>query len=116
LAPVPEHHHGEAVIAALIAALNLAEQAEALGDVAPLKKAVEDNPKNHDARFDYAIALNAMGEREDAAEQLIEIVRADRTWREDGARAQLLEFFEAWGNADPATTAGRRTLSSVLFS
>ena len=81
-----------------------------------LEQKVESDPKDHQARMDYALALNAEGKREQAAEQLVTIVRVDRTWNDDGARTQLLEFFEAWGNADPATVSGRRALSSVLFS
>jgi len=113
---VPEEHHGEEPMSAFITALQLAEQAESLGDISALKAAVDGAPNNHEARYDYAIALNGSGEREEAAQQLIEIIKRDRTWRDDGARATLLEFFEAWGNADPATMAGRRGLSSVLFS
>ncbi|MEN0040712.1 MAG: co-chaperone YbbN [Pseudomonadota bacterium] len=113
---VPEQYHGETTIAALIKAIDLAQAGSKLGELEPLKAAVEATPQDHQARFDYAMALNAAGDREEAAEQLLEIVRADRTWNEDGARKQLVEFFDAWGNADPATVAGRRGLSSVLFS
>ena len=66
--------------------------------------------------FDLAMIENARGEREKAAERLLEIVKADRTWRDDGAKAQLLQFFEAWGMTDEATLAARRNLSSLLFS
>ena len=61
-------------------------------------------------------ALNARGRREDAMNHLLEIVRRDRNWNEDGARKQLVQFFEAWGPTDEATVAGRRRLSSILFA
>ena len=67
-------------------------------------------------RFDLAIALNAKGQREDAANHLLEIVRRDRKWNDDAARKQLVQFFEAWGFADPAAVEGRKRLSSILFS
>ena len=73
-------------------------------------------PSDHQARYDLATALNAMGEREQAAEALLEIMRRDRKWNEDAARLQLLKFFEAWGSDDPATAAARRRLSAILFS
>jgi len=98
------------------AALELAEQAASLGDTADLVARIEADPKDHEARFDLAVALNAAGRREEAAENLLEIVRRDRKWRDDGARAQLLQFFEAWGPMDEATLAARRRLSSLLFS
>ena len=113
---IPEEHRDRGPLVGLIKAIELARQASDLGGLAELAAAVEANPGDHQARLDYALALNAEGEREAAAEQLIEIVRADRTWKDDGARTQLLEFFEAWGNSDPATVSGRRALSSILFS
>ena len=53
---------------------------------------------------------------QEAVDQLIEIVRRDRKWNDDGARKQLVQFFEAWGPTDEATVAGRRRLSSILFA
>jgi putative thioredoxin len=60
--------------------------------------------------------LNAISEREQAADALLEIIRRNRSWNDDAARLQLLKFFEAWGFEDPATMSARRKLSSVLFS
>jgi putative thioredoxin len=77
---------------------------------------VRASPLDHQARFDLAIALNAKGKREEAAQHLLEIVRRDRKWNDDGARKQLVQFFEAWGFADPAAVEGRKKLSSVLFA
>ncbi|RST88151.1 thioredoxin [Aquibium carbonis] len=94
----------------------LAEEVAALGDPRELLARLEQNPDDHDARFDLALMQNAQGLRSEAADSLLYIIKADRSWREDGARSQLLKFFEAWGMTDPATLAARRRLSSVLFS
>jgi putative thioredoxin len=77
---------------------------------------VAQNPLDHQARFDLALGLNGLGQREEAVDQLLEIVRRDRTWNEDGARKQLVQLFEAWGPTDEMTVAGRRRLSSLLFA
>ena len=77
---------------------------------------IQADPKDYHARFDLAQVRNAQGRREDAANELLFIMKSDREWNEDGARKQLLQFFEAWGNADPATLGARRKLSSLLFS
>jgi putative thioredoxin len=98
------------------AAVELAEQAGSLGDIAELQRTVEANPLDHQARFDLAIALNARNRREEAANHLLEIIRRDRNWNDDGARKQLVQFFEAWGPMDEMTLAGRRRLSSILFA
>jgi len=86
------------------------------GDIAEFLAAVERNPDDHQARFDLALALFAGGEKEEAMDALIEIIRRDRSWKDGEARTQLLQMFEALGPADPMTVAGRRRLSSVLFS
>jgi putative thioredoxin len=96
--------------------LALAEEVAALGDPRELLHRLERDPQDHDARFDLALIQNAQGLRSEAAESLLHIIKADRSWRDDGARGQLLKFFEAWGMTDPATLSARRRLSSVLFS
>jgi putative thioredoxin len=116
LAQVPEAKRSEAAVAAARAALEVAEQAVHLGPVAELEQKVATNPLDHQARFDLAIALNGNNRRQEALDHLIEIVRRDRKWNDDGARKQLVQFFEAWGPADEHTVAGRRRLSSILFA
>ena len=116
LAMAPAAKANDAAIAGVRAAIELAEQAASLGDLADLQRRVETDPRDHQARFDLALGLNARGRREDAMNHLLEIVRRDRNWNEDGARKQLVQFFEAWGPMDEMTIAGRRRLSSVLFA
>jgi putative thioredoxin len=116
LALVPETKRNETAAAAARAALELAEQAKAVGPIDDLQKKVAANPLDHQARFDLAIALSAASKRAEAVNQLIEIVKRDRKWNEDGARKQLVQFFEAWGPTDEATVDGRKRLSSILFS
>ncbi len=116
LALVPDSKGNEASVVAARAALDLAEQAKSLGPVAELERKVAANPLDHQARFDFALALNGKGQRLDALEQLISIVKRDRKWNDDGARKQLVQFFDAWGPADEATIEGRKRLSSILFA
>jgi putative thioredoxin len=116
LALVPEAKHNDAAVVAARSALEVAEQAKSVGPVGELEQKVAANPQDHQARFDLAVALNAAGKRDDAAEHLLQIVKRDRKWNEDGARKQLVQFFDAWGPTDEATVNGRRKLSSVLFS
>jgi putative thioredoxin len=113
---VPEAKRNDAAVGAARAALEVAEQAKSIGPVAELEAKVAADPLDHQARFDLAVALNAEGQREAAANHLLEIVKRDRKWNEDGARKQLVQFFEAWGFADPAAVEGRKRLSSILFA
>ncbi len=112
----PKEAQSHAAIAGARAALTLAEEAGEIGDPAVLQARVEADPDDHDARYALATALFLAGQIEPAMQHLLYIVRRDRAWRDDGARAQLLKFFEALGPKHPATLKGRRLLSSVLFS
>jgi len=94
----------------------LAQSEEAGGQMAELLKKVAHDPDDHQTRFDLAQALYGAGKKQDAAQELLEIVKRDRDWNEDGARKQLLKYFEAWGPTDPLTLNARRKLSSLLFS
>jgi putative thioredoxin len=116
LAMVPEAKQNDAAVAAARAALELAEQAKTVGPISELEQKVAANPLDHQARFDLALALNGKGQRADALEHLIGIVKRDRKWNDDGARKQLVQFFDAWGPADEATIEGRKRLSSILFA
>jgi putative thioredoxin len=116
LAMAPANKAADPALAALRAAIELAEQAADLGDTAELEARVAADPVDHQARFDLAVALNARDRRGEAVDHLIAIIKADRTWNDDGARKQLLQFFEAWGPMDEHSRAGRRKLSTMLFS
>ena len=115
LEAVPDGKEDDPAIVAVRAALDLAEQVASLGDTSGLEAAIAANPNDHQSRFDLALAFAAADKREDATDALIEIIKRDRTWNDDGARVQLLQFFDAWGPMDEMTKAGRRKLSGLLF-
>jgi putative thioredoxin len=95
-------------------ALALARDAKPVDDLSGLRARVAANPEDHEARFELAGGLMAAGDR-DAAEALLDIIRADKGWNEGAARAQLLKLFEAIGLEDPWVAATRRKLSAALF-
>ena len=102
---------------AAIAALELAERAaESAGDLDLAQAAVAANPEDLQARQDLAMALFATGDNAGAMAQLLESIRIDRSWKDEAARLQLLEFFKTLGAANPDVMAARRQLSTLLFS
>lgn len=106
----------QAVIAAK-SALELAEQSAGAAAQLPQYRArLERDPNDHEARFELANALYAANEREAAVDELLEIVRRNRSWNDEAARKQLVKLFEAMGPTDPLTLSARRRLSSLLFS
>lgn len=116
LEALPEARQLDKALSRARSELDVAEQSQHLGPIQELKSAVEQNENNHQARFDLALALAAKGKREDAAEHLLTIIRKDRAFNDDGARKQLVLFFESWGTTDPVTLSARRALSMLLFS
>jgi len=112
----PEDAQHEA-IRAVEAELKLKETAKPeSGETAALRARLAADPKDHQARYDLAMALEAGGDRDGALAELLELVRRDRTWNEEAARKQLVTLFEAMGATDPRTIEARRKLSALLFS
>jgi putative thioredoxin len=116
LALVPPNKAGDSLIASARAAVELASKTADPGTIADLTAAVNRDDDDHQSRLDLAVALNGVGRREEALDHLLAIVRRKRDWNDDAARKQLLQFFDAWGPKDDLTIAGRRRLSSILFS
>ena len=97
------------------AALDLAAAAPA-ADAGELEARVAADPDDHQARFDLAGAKLAAGDRDGAADALLEIIARDREWNEGAARPRLLQLIEAQGLEDPWARTQRRRLSAVLFT
>jgi putative thioredoxin len=116
LALVPPAKADSSPVASARAALELARKTPAAGDIETLRAKLAADPKDPQARFDLALALNAKGDRSGALDELLAVVAKNRSWNDDAARKQLLQLFDAWGLADPSTIAGRQRLSSLLFA
>ena len=113
---VPEELLAQPEIISLAGMIGLAEQASALPDTATLQAAVDANADDHGARHTLAQALMGRGQPETGADHLLEIMRRDREWNDDGARQALLALFDALGQSAPLTVAYRKKLSALLFS
>ena len=98
------------------AAIALARDVRPVADLSGIEAKVAANPDDHDARFELANGLMANGDRDGAADALLDIVRRDREWNDGAAKAQLLTIFEAVGLEDPWVAGQRRRLSQILFS
>ncbi len=116
LAAVPPKLSDSAPVEAARAQLDLAKQAQSAGPLDDLKAKVEANPDDHQARFDYAQALYAAGNVEEAVDQLLELFRRDREWDNEAAKTQLFTIFDALKPNDPIVAKGRRRLSSMIFA
>jgi putative thioredoxin len=98
-----------------IAALEVASTAPA-ADTSGFEQRLSADADDHEARFELASAKMAAGDRDSAADALLEIVRRDRDWNEGAARKRFLQLLEAQGLEDPWSGAQRRRLSALLFT
>jgi putative thioredoxin len=115
LAALPEKIADDPALAQAKSALAIAELAPAAGDTADYESRIAANPDDQEARYELAAALMARGDRDGAADQLLESIARDREWNEGAARKRLLQFIEAVGLEDPWAGAQRRRLSAILF-
>ncbi len=113
---VPEDKAKDPAIGRARAAIALAKDAQPVDDLAGLAASVAADPDNHQARYELAGGLMAAGDREGAADALLELIRRDRNWNEGAARDRLLKLFEVVGIEDPWVSAQRRRLSAILFT
>ena len=116
LALVPPAKANDPEVLSAKAALELARNPVDVSEAARLQTEIGKNPDNFQARFDLAALLNGTGQKADALDHLLYIIRKEREWNEAAARKQLVKFFDAWGPKDDLTLQGRRKLSSILFS
>lgn len=111
---LPEKAANDPAVAQARSAIALAEIAPA-GESSEYEERIARDPDDHEARFELAGALMASGNRDAAADQLLESVRRDREWNDGAARKRLLQMLEAVGLEDPWAASQRRRLSQILF-
>jgi len=116
LAAVPADKAKEPAVVRARAAIALAKEAQPVDDLAGVRAEVAADPDDHDARFRLAGGLMALGDRDGAADALLEIIARDRAWNEGAARTRLLKLFDAVGLEDPWVSTQRRRLSAILFT
>jgi putative thioredoxin len=116
LAELPPELAKDPAIERAASAVALARDVKPVADMSGLIAEVAAAPDDHGKRFELANGLMAAGDRDGAADHLLEIIKADRDWSDGAAKAQLLKVFEVVGVMDPWVSAQRRRLSAVLFT
>jgi putative thioredoxin len=112
---LPAEVAAQAPVAQAMASLEIAAAAPET-DTSDLEKRLAANADDHDARFELAGAKMAAGDRDSAADALLDLITRDRDWNDGAARKRFLQLLEAQGLEDPWTRAQRRRLSAVLFT
>lgn len=116
LSRVPLNAAESAVAQQLSAQIRLKQNGASAGDEQQYREKLAANPNDLETRFDLSQVLAASGRYEEALIELLEIVKKDRKFRDDGARKAMLEIFEVVGPRGDLAEHYRSELAKVLFS
>jgi len=112
LKTLPKEEQGSAIVAAALARLEFAGNAESLPDLETLKAQAAEG--DLEAKLQLSNKLVAAGNHEPAMIQLLEIMQKDRGFKDDIGRTTLLKIFDMLG-ADPLVEQYRRKMFSFLY-
>ena len=97
----------------LLARLDL--QAGGAENESVLREKIAADPNNLEARFELAQTLAGVERYDEALGEFLQVVKADRKFKDDGARKAMVQIFEVLGGEDPLTDKYRSELAAVLF-
>jgi putative thioredoxin len=105
----------QSIYASVLARLDAAEVARGLPPIELLARRIHIDPNDLEARLKLAELLISKRDFGPAMRQLLEIVRRDRTFRNDVARIKMLTVFEMAAEQPDLVTEYRSRLSTLLF-
>ena len=111
---LPPHEQEQADVRALRAQLSFAKVAASAPSPKVLYRTISNDPDNCEARYQLCARKTLDGDYEGAMEELLEILRRDRSFREDAGRKGLLSIFELLGGSGPLVGRFRTLMSSAL--
>jgi len=111
---VPLEAPERSVVDALIITAEFQQEAAA-HTVEELQAKVAADPNDVPSRYALASLFTVEENFEAALAEFLEVVRRDRTYKDDGARKAMLALFTSIGEEHQLTKDYRRQLANVLF-
>jgi putative thioredoxin len=94
--------------------IEFAEEAAGLDDIDSLRKQLAGDADNLDVRYALCINLVVAEQYEAALELALDIMRKDRTFRDDIGRLTLIRIFDLLGKGAPLAATWRRRMFNYL--
>lgn len=80
-----------------------------------LEQRVEQDPSDLESTYALAVSLSAELEYDRALALLLELVKRDRSFREDAGRLTMIRIFNLIGAGDPRTLKWQQRLGQVMY-
>jgi putative thioredoxin len=112
---LPANIQAEASVGDLMARLEFGLIVEQAPDIELLNDMLAQDPLDHQARYQLSARQVLNGEYQAAMDNLLEIMRKDRNFQDDGARKTLLTIFKLLGNDNPLAAQYRRKVAMLLL-
>lgn len=114
LGSLPAQRLGTTEGRALLARVEIARAAHQAPAQEVLQRTLAEDPGDCEARYRLAMLEAARGEHQAALDQLLEIMRRNRTFRDDAGRKGLLLVFDVLGGRGPLVSRYRSLMASAL--
>ena len=114
LATLPLETSLKPEVRAMQAQLEFIEIVQHAPDQPTLEKQLNEDPSNTEARYQLSAHAILQGQFAVAFENLLEIVKRDRSYNDDAGRKALLKLFELLGDNHELVSSYRRKLAMAL--
>ena len=94
--------------------LEFIELAGDLGSLEELRASSDADPADLQAKFNLAIKLIVEDQLEPGLEELLNIMKKDKTWQEEAARTTMIKVFNMLGKGNELATSYRRKMFTWL--
>jgi len=94
--------------------LEFIDKSADLPDIDSIKVRLAEEPDDLGARYNLAVRLVVDDQIESALEELLYILKKDRTFEDELARKTMIQVFDLLGKGDPVATAYRRKMFTFL--
>ena len=111
---IPANHLADEEVKALQGQLRFAEVAAGAPTSETLRRRIEKEPEDLEARYLLGARQVVEGDYEEALEQFLEVLKRDRRFRDDAARQAMLDLFELMGGDNELVNRYRRQMFALL--
>jgi putative thioredoxin len=105
----------DALYQQLVAQLELMEESAKTPEIRELEEKLNNDPDNLDLAYELAVQFSQNNHQREALELLYSLLKADRNFREGGARKIYLDILASLGKGNPLAIEFQRKIYTLLY-